>query len=35
MIIFGYEHERGMTPSYDDDVWRILITTDFNNNVIV
>ena len=35
MIIFGYEHEWGMALPQDDDVWRLIITSDFKNNVIV
>lgn len=35
MVIFGYEHEWGMMLPDDDDVWRVMITSDFKNNVIV
>ena len=35
MVIFGYEHEWGMMLPDDDDVWRVMITSDVKNNVIV
>lgn len=35
MIIFGYEIEGGDRLPAEDEVWRILITNDYKNNVIV